>query len=153
MCVLKVKTTSCQATVKLFWFLYFVFIPQHNQWICLTAKRRAQDFPVEGFIASAQSQITQCLPSTGMFAQHRTKHENLHGKRDVDYLQVSLFFWKCVGVLVRTCFEFHVCSRSFCMFSQKPAVHVPAGLSLRRHVCPAASPLSLLVRESNALTV
>lgn len=38
---------------------------QHNQWICLTTERRAQNFPLEGSIASAQSQITQCLPSTG----------------------------------------------------------------------------------------
>lgn len=50
----------------------FVFISQHYQWICLTTKRRAQDFPVEGFIASAQSQITQCLPSTGTCVHHET---------------------------------------------------------------------------------
>lgn len=53
------------------WWLTFptsgsdVCVSQHYQWICLTTKRRAQDFPAEGFIASAQSQITQCLPSTG----------------------------------------------------------------------------------------
>ena len=32
-----------------------LFFLQHNQWICLTTKRGAQDFPVESFIASAQS--------------------------------------------------------------------------------------------------
>lgn len=45
--------------------------PQHHQRICLTTQRRAQDLPVKGSIASAQSQVTQCLPPTGMFVGRR----------------------------------------------------------------------------------
>ena len=45
-------------------YVSFAFV-QYNQWVCLTTERRAQDLPVEGPIASAQSQIPQCLSSTG----------------------------------------------------------------------------------------
>lgn len=31
---------------------------QHNQWICLTIKGRAQNIPTEGFAAFTQSQVT-----------------------------------------------------------------------------------------------
>ena len=75
-----------------------MLISQHNQWICLTTKRRAQDFPVEGFIASAQSQITQCLPSTGESVQHKGKHDEV--------LYRSHILEMYLNVLVQTCFEY-----------------------------------------------
>lgn len=42
-----------------------LFLLQYNQWICLTTKRRAQNFPSQGITTFAQSKITQCLSSTG----------------------------------------------------------------------------------------
>lgn len=68
------------------WWVDFFFSPanvvlapsQHHQWICLTTQRRAQDLPVKGSIASAQSQVTQCLPPTGMFVCRGELKLHLH---------------------------------------------------------------------------
>lgn len=77
-----------------------MFISQHNQWICLTTKRRAQDFPVEGFIASAQSQITQCLPSTGTL--NKTWISKIYTEREmcIHMSFTYVMFWKCVEVFL-----------------------------------------------------
>ena len=82
----------------------FVFLSQHNQWICLTTKRRAQDFPVEGFIASAQSKITQCLPSTGEFVEHNVIYEKRGSAHKL--FTGHIFLEVYLNILVQTCFEY-----------------------------------------------
>ena len=38
---------------------------QHNQWVCSASEGRAQNVPHQGFVTTAQSEISQCLPPTG----------------------------------------------------------------------------------------
>lgn len=40
-------------------------LSQHNQWVCLTPERRAQDFLTEGVAAFAQSEVSERLPPPG----------------------------------------------------------------------------------------
>lgn len=38
---------------------------QHNQWICFASEGRAQDVSHQSLVTTAQSEVSQCVPSTG----------------------------------------------------------------------------------------
>lgn len=38
---------------------------QHNQWVCFASEGRAQDVPHQSLVTTAQSEVSQCVPSTG----------------------------------------------------------------------------------------
>lgn len=40
-------------------------VGQYHQWFRFTIKRRTQDFPAEGFIAAAQSEVSKRLSPSG----------------------------------------------------------------------------------------
>lgn len=104
-----VRCEGFSAVAGLFYRLSLL-ISQHNQWICLTTQRRAQDFPVEGSIASAQSQITQCLPSTGMLDALTRRFRNTLPYLGADFIP-HIYSYLCpVSPAALTFFKF-ACSR------------------------------------------
>lgn len=38
---------------------------QYNQWVCFASEGRAQDVPHQSLVTTAQSEVSQCVPSTG----------------------------------------------------------------------------------------
>lgn len=38
---------------------------QHNQWVCFASEGRTQDVPHQSLATAAQSEVSQCVPSTG----------------------------------------------------------------------------------------